>query len=263
MYKVLIVEDEELMRRGLSLFTRWENFDLVLIGEARNGAEGYEMAVRLRPDLILTDIRMPAMSGIDMIKEIHKVYSPMFIILSAYTDFEYAKKAIKLKAVDYLVKPFSDEELKDTLINAVQMIIDQNDRTFVAEKINKLSSSAIAMFDSYLLEHTTSKNASFNKVVTIIKNQFDQDISLKSLSRQLSLSESYLSKLFKKESGYTFHDYLTQYRIKKACDYLLETDLKVYEIVDKIGLKDQRYFSVVFRKYVGLTPTQFRDKQGF
>lgn len=262
MYKVLIVEDEELMRRGLSLFTRWEDFNLVLIGEAKNGVEGLEMALRLRPDLILTDIRMPSMSGIDMIKEIHKVYNPIFIILSAYTDFDYAKKAIKLKAVDYLVKPFCDEELKDSLDHAVQMIIEQNESRFVSKKIDQLSSSLLARFDSYLLEHTTSKNDNFNKVVTLIQNQFDKDLSLKYLAKQLSLSESYLSKLFKKESGYTFHDYLTQYRVKKACEYLLETDLKVYEIVDKIGLHDQRYFSVVFRKYVGITPTQFRDKQG-
>ena len=86
MYKVLIVEDEELVRRGLSLLTHWSEFDMELIGEAENGAEGLEMALKLRPDVILTDIRMPMMTGIEMIDAIQKTYYPVFIILTAYTD---------------------------------------------------------------------------------------------------------------------------------------------------------------------------------
>jgi two-component system, response regulator YesN len=259
-YKVMIVEDEELVRRGISLLTHWDQFDMKLIGEAKNGEEGLEMALRFRPDIILTDIRMPVLSGIDMIDAIQKTYSPAFIILSAYSDFEYAKKALKMKVSDYLVKPFSDEDLEESLKNAIETIVENKNRNVISQKLASISNSTLATFNEYLSQHHTSKNSNFDKALSIIHHRFAENLSLKQIGEELLVSESYLSKLFKEESGYTFHDYLIQYRMKKACDYLSDNQVKIYEVADKIGFKDQRYFSVIFRKNVGMTPMQFKEK---
>lgn len=260
MYRVLIVEDEDLVRRGLSLLTHWNEYDMKLIGEAKNGSEGLDMAIKLRPDIILTDIRMPVMSGIEMIDAIQKTYCPAFIILSAYSDFEYAQKALKMKVTDYLVKPFSDYDLELSLKNAVDTIIENKNRQVISQKLASISNSTLATFNQYLSKHHTSKNSNFEKVLGIIHQRFFENLSLKQIGDELLVSESYLTKLFKEESGYTFHDYLTQYRMKKACDYLSDNQIKIYEVADKIGFKDQRYFSVIFRKYVGMTPMQFKEK---
>ncbi|PKM64566.1 MAG: DNA-binding response regulator [Firmicutes bacterium HGW-Firmicutes-20] len=260
MYKVMIVEDEELVRRGISLLTHWDQFDMKLIGEAKNGAEGLEMALKFRPDIILTDIRMPVLSGIDMIDTIQKTYSPAFIILSAYSDFDYAKKALKMKVSDYLVKPFSDKDLEESLKNAIETIVESRNRQVISQKLESISNSTLATFNQYLSQHHTSKNTNLDKVLNIIHHRFSDNLSLKQIGEELLVSESYLSKLFKEESGYTFHDYLIQYRMKKACDFLSDNQIKIYEVADKIGFKDQRYFSVIFRKYVGMTPMQFKEK---
>ena len=218
------------------------------------------MAIKLKPDIILTDIRMASMSGIELIDAIQKIYCPPFIILSAYSGFEYAQKALKMKVTDYLVKPFSDHDLEIALKNAVDTIIENKNRQVISQKLASISHSTLAVFNDYLSEHYTSKNSNFEKVLGIIHQRYYENLSLKQIADELLVSESYLTKLFKEESGYTFHDYLTQYRMKKACDYLSDNQIKIYEVADKIGFKDQRYFSVIFRKYVGMTPMQFKEK---
>lgn len=260
MYKVLIVEDEELVRRGLSLLTHWSEFDMELIGEAENGAEGLEMALKLRPDVILTDIRMPMMTGIEMIDAIQKTYYPVFIILTAYTDFDYAQKALKMKVTDYLVKPFLDQDLNTSLKMAVDKLVENSNHLVISQKLASISNSALATFNQYISEHKTSKNSNFEKVLAIIHSRFAENMSLKQIGDELFVSESYLNKLFKELSSYTFHEYLTQYRMKKACDYLNDNHMKIFEVANKIGFNDQRYFSVIFRKYVGMTPMQFKEK---
>ena len=121
MLKVLIVEDEELIRKGIALTVDWATLDCVVVGEAANGAEGLEKAEKCDPDLIITDLKMPQMDGIEMLKELRAEGNDVSVIfLTAYSEFSYAQSALKLLASDYLLKPFGDGELEQAMNNALE-----------------------------------------------------------------------------------------------------------------------------------------------
>ena len=113
MLKVLIVEDEELIRKGIALTVDWATLDCVVVGEAANGAEGLEKAEKCDPDLIITDLKMPQMDGIEMLERLRQAgKTTHVIILTAYDSFSYVQTALRLEAVDYLLKPFHDGDLE-------------------------------------------------------------------------------------------------------------------------------------------------------
>lgn len=116
MLKVVVVEDEELVRKGIVLTVDWAGAGCAVVGEAANGEEGLEVIRRYRPDLIVTDIRMPKLDGIEMLRRLREEGNRAHVVfLTAYSDFSYAQSALKLGAADYLLKPFHDGELEETI----------------------------------------------------------------------------------------------------------------------------------------------------
>ena len=118
MLKVLVVEDEPYVRRGIVLSVDWTALDCFVVGEAANGEEGYDAALKFQPNIIITDIRMPKMDGIEMLKRLREAgCKSEVIILTAYSDFEYAQNALHYGAADYLLKPFHDGELEQVIVS--------------------------------------------------------------------------------------------------------------------------------------------------
>ena len=116
MLKVLIVDDETVVRRGIVLGVDWASMDCVVVGEAANGEEGLAAAERYNPNLIITDVRMPRMDGIEMMRRLREKESTAhFIILTAYDEFDYARAALRYGAADYLLKPFRDQDLMSAI----------------------------------------------------------------------------------------------------------------------------------------------------
>ena len=112
MYKVVVVEDEEIARKGIIFTINWDALNCMIAGEAANGEEGAEVIRRLSPDIIVTDLKMPRMDGVEMIAKLREQGNrAKFIILTAYGDFKYAQSAVKLGVSDYLLKPFLPKEL--------------------------------------------------------------------------------------------------------------------------------------------------------
>ena len=125
MYKIVVVEDEKRVRQGIIMGTDWSKINCIVMGEAENGEEGVEIIRKCRPDIVITDIRMPRMMGIEMIEKVYELgLEPRVIFLTAYDDFAYAQQAVKLGAADYLLKPFKDGELEST----IQKLIEKNRR---------------------------------------------------------------------------------------------------------------------------------------
>jgi len=204
---------------------------------------------------------MPGLDGIKMIEALKADgCSCEFIIITGYSEFEYAQKAVKLGVQDFLVKPIDDEDLENALRNTCKEVQNKQMLSKIQTKMEDITDSRIMLFQEYILPAQENHEDYTARAVKYINQNYQKDITLKSVADSLFISESYLSRLFKANAGQTFVDYLTYYRIKMACRLLKDPDVKIQEIANIIGYKDQRYFSVIFKKLVGLTPKEFRDK---
>ena len=243
MLKVLIVEDEEMIRKGIVLTVDWAALDCVVVGEAANGVEGLEAARRLEPTLIITDLKMPQMDGIEMLRTLRAEGCGAYvIILTAYDNFSYAQSALRLGAVDYLLKPFHDGDLENAITQLRRRMENESADTVTIGTPRKGDKS------KYVLE----------AMAYISKHYNEPDISVGTVAQSLNISEGYLSHTFKKETDYTLLNYLTRYRIHKAMELLKDCRVKVYEVAEQVGYRDIAYFSATFKKYTGVTPSEYQ-----
>lgn len=253
MINVLLVEDEELIRQGMRYTTPWEQYGCEVIGEAKDGVEGIEKILELKPDIVITDVKMPKMDGLTMIEQVREQVSCEYIILSGYDEFAYAKKAMYLEAHGYLLKPVDDDELEEILRSTIRRIEEKKMvyQSLSEKKILELSLDCADMGkvqDKYL-----------ERALHVMKERYQENLTLKSVADELYISESYLGKLFKNKMNYTFLEMLTLYRIRAAVHLLQEVDQKVYEIAYRVGYSDTKYFSKVFRKVTGVKPMEIKN----
>lgn len=245
MMKVLIVEDEYLTRRGMVEMTDWRGMGCEVIGEAANGEEGLEKIIKLKPDVVVTDIRMPKLTGIEMITEAQKYTGNInYIIVTAYGEFEYAVSAVRLGVADYLLKPFKDEDLQKVIMQIENRRNGRLNDNYI-ELIN-LPDTVFSPFVEQAIEYVASN--------------YNEDFSIADVAESLEVSEGHLSRIFKKETSYTFFSYLRRFRVERAMVLLTTPQLKIYEISELVGYPNHTYFNTIFKKYVGMTPTEFREK---
>lgn len=248
MLKVLVVEDEEMIRKGIVLAVDWAALDCMVVGEAANGEEGLAAAQRLEPSLIITDLKMPKMDGLEMIRQLReKGNNAYVIILTAYDSFSYAQTAIRLGAVDFLLKPFHDGELEQAVVALRQRM----------EEKKKVSTETWAP-DTGLKKGDKSKYV-LQAMDYIGEHYANPNISVGEIAENLGISEGHLSHLFKKETDDTLLHYLTRYRIHKAMELLKDCRLRVYEVAEQVGYRDITYFSATFKKVVGVSPSEYQD----
>ncbi len=251
MTKVMIVDDEKYVRMGIKSETDWALIGCEVVGEASNGEEGLEVAESVRPDLVISDIRMPRMDGIKMAEKLIEKYpGTKVIFLTAYNEFEYARQAIRIGVSDYLLKPFKDGELE----GAVQRLLHLHPSAGASG--NELEEQLIP-----LKKKEEIANRYVQTALEYIENNYaDSSFSVGSLAESMSVSEGHISRLFKSETDNSINNYLTKYRIRKAMDFLKDVNVKVYEVADKVGYQDIAYFSNTFKKLVGKTPSEYQTK---
>lgn len=252
MLKVLVVDDEMFVRKGLVMETDWASLGFAVVAEAENGLEALEAVHKYQPDLIICDIRMPKMTGIEMLRELRREGNLVHVIfLTAYSEFEYAKEALKLYAFDYLLKPFEDGELEAAVTRA-RTVIEmrqggrkrlEEERVLAVNEKNAGKSRYIREALGYIAEHYS-----------------ESDISVGVIAQSLGISEGHLSHLFKKETNYTVMAYITRYRMRAAMRLLADCRNKVYEVAEKVGYKDITYFSSTFKKIVGMSPSEYQGR---
>lgn len=261
MYKIIIVEDELLTRKGLIQTIPWSEHGCEVVGEASDGQEGIELALQANPDIVITDIHMPVVDGLAMIETIKKQINCEFIIFSGYGQFAYAKKALALGARGYLLKPVDDDEFLQVLDDTIQTIQQKRRYQKLMEQVETPETKVPSFLEKYLEKDPTSCGERYLvDAIHYIRNHYAEDLTGKVVATKLGISESYLGKLFRHQMGYTFLEYLTMHRIYVALDLLSQTDLKTYHIAEKVGYKDARHFSDIFKKLVGVTPTQYRNR---
>lgn len=245
MLKVLIVEDEEMIRKGIVLTVDWAALGCTVVAEAANGLEALEAVARHEPDLIITDLKMPHMDGIEMLQRLRQQENPVaVIILTAYDTFSYIQSALRLGAVDYLLKPFHDGDLEEAVLRLKRKM----PQVSVPEPVPGMKQGAKS---KYVLEAMDFIAAHYN----------DPDICVGSIAAHLGISEGHLSHVFKKETDYTLLGYLTRYRINRAMALLKDCRVKVYEVAQQVGYRDIAYFSTTFKKQTGMSPSEYQDTQ--
>ncbi len=248
MLKILVVEDEEMIRKGITLAVDWASLNCMVVGEAANGEEALEAVERYRPTLIITDLKMPRMDGLQMLEALRARGDNVWvIILTAYDSFAYAQSAIKLGAVDFLLKPFHDGELEAAVANLRR-------RACCGQQQEQAPIPGLKKGDKsrYVLEAMNYIGEHYGK----------QNLSVEAIAGSLAISEGHLSHLFKKETDYTLLNYLTRYRVHKAMELLRDLRMKVYEVAELVGYRDITYFSATFKKVAGMAPSEFRDTCG-
>lgn len=241
MFKLLIADDEPIVLEALTELLACPDYDIGEILTASNGEAALSLFHSGRPDIVVTDVRMPRMDGIEFITRIRACdESTSIIIFSAYSEFEYARKAISLNVVDYLLKPIH---------------LPDFDRT-IRRVVERLNTSQACLEEA-------EKHPAYKQVVCDVmdyaKEHFHEDITLASIAEKLFIDYHYLSKLFKKETGMLFSAYLTDLRMSEAKKLLKSRDAKIYEVSASIGYRDVKYFRKLFKELESLTPSEYHQ----
>lgn len=248
--KLLIIDDEETVREGLKKLP-WDTIGITSIETAEDGYTALEIVATQHPHIILTDIRMPGINGLQLAEEITKQnIDGEMIVLSGYGTFEYARRAMRNGVFDFLLKPSSPAEILNTVSRAVER---------VKYNQSKKAQKEVKNFSEHLYDNAEKKTCAMT--LEYIENNYMDDITLSSLSESMHFSISYLSRLIKKEISYNFTTILLLTRMIKAAELLKKTDLKIYSICEKIGVNDQRYFSQQFKKIFNKTPMEYRKSE--
>ena len=250
MLKVLVVEDEEMIRKGIVLAVDWAALDCVVVGEASNGAQALEAVERYDPSLIITDLKMPVMDGLEMLRQLREQGNNAFvIILTAYDSFAYAQTALRLGAVDFLLKPFHDRELEQAVTRLKQRM----------DRAGQGGEKGPAPLPLPELKKGDKSKYVLEAMAYIGEHYHEPNIGVAAIAQHLGISEGHLSPTFKKETDYTLLNYLTRYRIHRAMELLRDCRLKVYEVAEQVGYRDIAYFSATFKKLVGMSPSEYQD----
>ncbi|WP_274421321.1 response regulator transcription factor [Blautia sp. XA-2221] len=247
MWRVAAADDEAYLRTALKKLMNWEKMGCELISVVNNGRELIQCIEEEHPDIVITDIRMPEADGLEVCRYIYEQYPEIqTIILSAYTDFEYARTALRYDVADYVLKLSILEELPP----AVQKV------TGKLEKQKK-------ELEEEFVNPPRKKEAEglYEQVNDYIQRNYSRKITLNDIAQELHANSSYLSRLYKKESGMNLFDVVLQKRIEKAKEYMEDTDRKIYEISQAVGFDDTGYFSRVFKKYSGMSPREYQNRK--
>lgn len=250
MFSALIVDDEPLMREYLSLNLNKIDSDWEAADTASDGIYALSKLKKRSFDAVITDIKMPGMDGLRLARYLSENHpSTYIIILTGYTEFDYARTAVRLNVFDYLVKPLREEELAAALSGITARILQ--DRSGTKEKIPAYQGQE------------DSQNTLIKNVKDYLHLHFREAMSLTMLSDHFGVTAQYLSALFHKETSEPYSKYLLRLRMETASSLLLQDQgtLKIASIAEDVGFSSPKHFTSVFHSYFGCNPTEYRAKQ--
>ncbi|SCP94783.1 response regulator transcription factor [Anaerobium acetethylicum] len=239
MYRVMIIDDERALRSLLKKTIDWEELSLEVVGEAASGIEAINIIDEIRPDIVFVDIRMPFMDGIEFSKLAIQRYPKLkIIVLTAFDDFTYARECIGIGVADYLLKPIVRTDIQQSL----KKILAQLEQEKGQDKNE---------------DTEDGKDLRMKSIKEYIEGHFDDpELNLKSVADNFGFNSSYFSRKFKEEIGRSFIDYLTSYRMEKACRYASRGEL-MYITAKLVGIPDPNYFGKCFKKYYDVSYSDF------
>ena len=243
MLSVVLVDDEYWSLLGLEKAVCWEDYGFSVALATTDSREAAAYITGKQPDIVFTDIRMPELSGIELIRKARmEGIKTQFVIVSGYSDFEYARAGIQYGVFDYQLKPFHSQEIAEILqrLNAffkIEMLPARpNEQDFARGDVNR----------------------NFLQLLNYVDAHYAEDLFLSELAKAYFINFTYCSELFKKVTGRNFTEYLAHRRIEKACELLRGTDETIKEIALQVGYNDYSYFTRIFKKYMAITPARYK-----
>lgn len=250
MYKVIIVDDEDIIVEGLKKVVNWAKYNCQVVATASDAKTGAQAIRENNPDILFTDIKMPNMDGLTMLAGLKREFPNMQItVLTGYRDFEYATRSIHIGVTRFLLKPSKMAELEEAL------------RT-MTENIGRLSEGTPEpKLESAEEPQDGNQANSFivRSALKYIELHYAEKLTLTEVAEKTYVSQWYLSKLLNKYTDKSFCDLLNQTRIKKAEKLLQDPSLKIHQISDMLGFNDVTHFSRVFKKQEQMSPNEYRN----
>lgn len=261
MGKILIVDDHKITRKGLKrIIGRIDGCDYEIL-EAEDGESAEKIALQEHPDIIMTDIKMPNITGLELIARLKpRLKDSHFVIISGYDDFTFARQAIKLGVEDYLLKPLNREDVESLIIKLLNEIgiAKEKDRNEIKVVKEEDLSKIVNVKEEDLNENKIVQKLIIEFTIDYISNNYYKDLTLTCMSNLVSKSYNYFSTLFKNETGYNFSTYLRNVRIEKAKELLKNIDSKAMDVAKEVGYENYIHFSKTFTKVVGVNPAKYK-----
>lgn len=260
--KLLLVDDEIITIRGILKGVDWERLPFEKVLTATGAAEAKELMTREKAEILLCDIEMPGESGLKLLEWIREQnMQTECIFLTCHEEFDFAREAMRLKGMDYLLKPIPYDELTDVLIKAAETVREKHqDSRYLEYGRQQLA----GMKERALVQGENLPEA--RKVVETVKRyiweHFDEELSVQQLAKQVYISADYLYRIFKKYENMTPVDYMTNAKMLYAAELLNNPDMSISHAAVLSGYSNYCYFSRVFKKYYGMTPSQYKRKCG-
>lgn len=284
MYQVLVADDEMIERKALVRRLNRHFGDSCRISEAGNGSQAVEIFEKTGAQIIILDISMPGMNGVEAAEEIRKRDKECSIIfLTAYDDFAYTRKAIIVRALDYLLKPCDENELTAVMEEAMRLADVRGQRSKAedgprqggyggisseAERSRGTSAEACSGQDSDHPHTEAEPGAGEPRITQVaqamqqyIRDHYMKEISMQDAARALNYSDVYFCKLFKQCFDQNFTSYLAQFRIDRAKQLLADPTVNVKEAGMSVGYADPNYFAKVFKRLTGMIPSEYKNSQ--
>lgn len=232
MLKVLIADDEFIVRRAIRRIGQWEEFGMEVCGETENGYATLDFILEKKPDIMILDMRMPGMSGEEILEELKKRNIKItIVIVSGFDSFEYVRKALRYGVADYILKPVDRTEFNQILKKIGKELLscarDEREKTDICERIRE-----------------------------DINKNYPGELSLSGLAESYYINKDVLSRLFKRKYGTGITDYINQVRLEQA-KLLLLWGYQISRVSEMVGYHDVNYFSRVFKKKYGMSPSEY------
>ncbi len=260
MINLLIADDEPIILNGLSKIIDFEKLGFKLVGKAPDGQEALDIIHNNPVDVVITDIQMPFLNGLELIQKIKEEERQIYcILLTGYSEFEYAQKAIELGVYSYLLKPVDPVELTN-LLNKIKDEINSN---LHKERYIQTLEKHMEQLPEFITVSQSPKDRygdlMFQADQYILDHFCEKDFSLLKASKAVGFEATYFSKIFKQEKDMSFIDYIINLRIHKAKELLANPEYTISEVCEMVGYENYSHFSTLFKKKVGVSPSKFRE----
>lgn len=243
MYRAVVVDDEPWSLINIKSVFPWENYGFEQPMGFDNARDALNAVLQEKPDVLFTDIKMPEISGLELIQHVRGHNSKLKIVVtSGYANFSFAQQAISYGVFGYLLKPINRQDAEKLMMQLKTALDLEQKPTELEEKYTGIS------------------NPAFRKLLQYVSEHYREKLQLNELTKRFHINASYGSQLFHEHFGYGFTEYLTELKMQKATE-LLSSDMSATAVADFLNY-EYVYFNKLFKKRFGMTPRQYRQKEG-